>query len=166
MSQDGSAVRPLTAAAGGNQDPTISADGKTIAYASSRDGASHIYTLELGNGRETVVSLVRGKHEQMPRFFPNGDLAYIVERDDGQSPTQIVRAAAGQPPVPLVGGDRRVGSFAVSRDGKRIAYVLIRDVNREKGMMESSLFVLQPGSDASPISIPLTPGERVVSLSF
>jgi WD40 repeat protein len=78
---DSWSISKLTENAGNNAFPSWSADGKTIAFASDRDGYARIYTMsETG---ENLVMLTRGSSDNMkPAFSKDGEsLAFVSFRD-------------------------------------------------------------------------------------
>jgi hypothetical protein len=61
--------------------------------------------------------------------------------------------------------DQPIASLAVSRDGKRVAYVTGRLADLAKAKGRSGLF-LQPLAGGPAVAVPLRAGEQVVSPSF
>ncbi len=107
-------VRTLTYS-GGSEWPSISADGKNVAFQSDRDGTSRIWLKQLATGEE--VALTEGPDRQ-PRISPDSSsVLFLRAADDG---TDLFR-------VPLVGGEsrrlaRNVISADWSPDGKRVVF--------------------------------------------
>jgi hypothetical protein len=99
-------VRPLTYT-GRDYSPAASPDGKTIAFASDRDGKKRVWLKQVAGGGEQA--LTDGPQDDFPRFSPDGAAVLFV------------RMAPGQPPAvyrqDLVGGEvRRISENAVSAD--------------------------------------------------
>jgi uncharacterized protein YjdB len=166
VSTSGGQVRQLTSEAPGNHSPSVSPDGRTIAFVSSRDGNPEIYAMGLDgtNPRRLTRTLLR---ESNPHFYRNGDLAYVVDRGDGSKGSRIMRLAWGSSESSVVlETDEPIPSFAISRDGDRLVYVLGRIRDAAKGKVDFSFFLQStaPGSRAT--AIPLRPGEQVLSPSF
>jgi Tol biopolymer transport system component len=122
--------RPLTYS-GTDFSPAASPDGRTLAFASERDGRRRIWLKQLAGGNE--VALTSGPDDD-PRFSPDGSMV-LFARSEG-SRTTLYR-------VPLLGGEPRKlaedasdGDWAP--DGRRIAFVR---KNLKRGILGSSVFV-------------------------
>jgi Tol biopolymer transport system component len=165
MFADGGDNRQLTVAVGGNHSPSVSADGRTIAFVSARDGNHAIYTMNLDgtNQRRLIKSSAR---QTNPRFFRNGDLAYVMERGGGSKGSKVMRLTVGGSDSQLLQTDQPIAALAVSRDGDRLAYVLGRIRDAAKGRVDYSLFLQSTAPGRPPIAVPLQPGEQIVSPSF
>jgi uncharacterized protein YjdB len=164
MSPDGSEV-VLTSTPGGNHAPAVSPDGKTIAFVSARDGNQEIYAMGIdgSNQRRLTRTSVR---ESSPRFFPNGDLAFAVERS-GSKGSRIMRMAFSNPKTTsLLQTNNPVSSLAVSRDGERLAYVVGRIADAARGRVDFSLFLQSTAPGTRPVAVPLKPGEQILTPSF
>jgi uncharacterized protein YjdB len=165
MFADGGDNRPLTIAAGGNHSPSVSGDGRTIAFVSARDGNHAIYTMNLdgSNQRRLIKASAR---QTNPRFFRNGDLAYVLERGGGSKGSKVIRLTASGGETQLLQTEQPIAGLAVSRDGDRLAYVLGRVKDAAKGRVDYSLFLQSTVPGSPPVVIPLQPGEQIVSPSF
>jgi Tol biopolymer transport system component len=165
MFADGGDNRPLTIASGGNHSPSVSGDGRTIAFVSARDGNHAIYLMNLdgSNQRRLIKSSAR---QTNPRFFRNGDLAYVMERGGGSKGSKVMRLAPGGGDSQLLQTEQPIAALAVSRDGDRLAYVLGRIKDAPRGRVDYSLFLQSTAPGSTPVVIPLQPGEQIVSLSF
>jgi serine/threonine protein kinase len=102
---------------GNDSQPTVSPDGKTIAFLSKRDGTNRIWVKQLSGGAE--AALTSGPADSVPRFSPDG-ASVLFTRGDGDD-SAIYR-------VPLVGGEpRKVTGPATeadwSPDGAEIAFL-------------------------------------------
>lgn len=160
---DGRPPQALTTEPGGNQSPAVSADGRSVAFVSTRDGNQEVYVMPVDGGEARRVTRTGGR-ESHPRFLPNGDLLYVVERGKG---SRLVRTAGGEgDPETVLETDEPIGGFAVSRDGRRVAYVVGRLTDAARGKAQFRLFVRPLAADATPAQVTLRPGEHVLSPSF
>jgi Tol biopolymer transport system component len=122
--------RPLTYS-GRDLSPAASPDGRTIAFASERDGRRRIWLKQLAADSE--VALTSG-HDDYPRFSPDGSLVLFLR-------AQGTRLSLFR--VPLLGGEPRklvedASDGDWSPDGRQI--VFLRS-SLEKGLNVSSIFV-------------------------
>ncbi|HEX7336115.1 MAG TPA: LpqB family beta-propeller domain-containing protein [Gemmatimonadales bacterium] len=165
ISLDGSEV-VLTATPGGNHSPAVSPDGRTIAFVSARDGNQELYSMGIdgSNPRRITRTSVR---EASPRFFPNGDLAFAVERGGGSKGSKILRLAmGGSKTTSILQTEQPISALAVSRDGDRLAYVVGRIADAARGRVEFSLFLQSTATGSPPVPVPLKSGEQILTPSF
>jgi Tol biopolymer transport system component len=164
VTADGGESRPLTTASGGNHSPSVSPDGRTIAFVSARDGNHAIYTMNLdgSNQRRLTRNSVR---ETSPRYARNGDLLFVMERGGGSKGSKLMRMGPGGT-TQILQTEDPIASFAVSRDGDRVAYVMGQLRDGSRGRVGSGLFLRPIASNAPPVALPLQPGEQVSGPSF
>ncbi|HEV8631920.1 MAG TPA: protein kinase [Thermoanaerobaculia bacterium] len=156
-------VRPLTFS-GHDFQPTVSPDGRLVAFTSTRDGTSRIWLLDLATGGEQP--LTDGPDER-PRFTPDG--ASILFARTGTT-TSIYRQS-------VVGGEvRKVLSDAQeaesSPDGRQLAFSRLVHSERE-GVAGLVLLtdasargerVMARFANAAPVGLRFSPaGERIVA---
>ena len=166
VTADGGEYRQLTTASGGNHSPSVSPDGRTIAFVSARSGNHAIYTMDLDGTNQR--RLTKGSaRETNPRYARNGDLFYVVERGGGSRGSRVMRliAANGHISQVLQTNDP-ISSLAVSREGDRLAYVVGQIRDAAKGKIEFSLFLQATAPGSPPVSVPLQPGEQILSPTF
>ncbi len=166
MPVDGGEARILTTSSGGNHSPSVSPDGQTVAFVSVRDGNQEIYAMNLdgSNQRSLTRTSVR---ESTPRFFRNGDLAYVVERGGRSKGSRVMRLAwGGTSTSSLAQTEYPVPAIAVSREGDRLAYVVARITDATKGRVEFSFFLQSTTPGSPPVPVPLNPGEQILNPSF
>jgi hypothetical protein len=163
---DGTPPRALTTGPGGNHSPAASADGRTLAFVSTRDGNQEIYLMPPDGGEARRVT-TSDRRESHPRFLPNGDLVFAVERGGRSKGSRVVRLAGTEGEGnTLLETDEPVGGMAVSRDGGRVAYVVGRLTDVAKGRAQYKLFVQPLGAGSAPAPVTLRAGEQVLSPSF
>ncbi len=160
---DGRAAQALTGEPGGNHSPSVSADGRSLAFVSTRDGNQEIYVMPADGGAPRRTTRT-GQRDSQPRFLPNGDLLYVVERGKG---SRLVRLAGTEgEPQTVLETEEPISGLAVSRDGRRVAYVVGRLTDADKGKARIRLFVRPLAANATPAQVTLRPGERVLSPAF
>ena len=160
---DGTDPRPLTASTGGNRSPDVSADGRRLAFVSIRDGNPEIYEMSIEGGEARRITKTSDK-ENSPRWLPNGDLIYVVEKGGG---ARIMRVAAGTTtPAQLLQIDQPVIALDVSTDGERIAYVAGKLSEAGKGKSPLTLRLQPLAAGGTPTVVRLRVGEQVLSPSF
>ncbi|MGH7580299.1 MAG: Ig-like domain-containing protein [Gemmatimonadales bacterium] len=166
LQPDGKPPQSLTTAPGSNSSPAISADGSTMAFVSTRDGNQEIYLMPVAGGEARRVTRT-DQRESLPRFLPNGDLVYVVERGGRSKGSRIVRlqGAEGEAGTVLE-TDQPIGGLAVSRDGTRLAYVVGRLTDAAKGKAQFNLVVQPLAAGSAPSTVALRPREHVLSPSF
>ena len=163
---DGNPSQALTSGPGGNHSATASADGRTLAFVSTRDGNQEIYLMP-AEGGEARRATTTEQRESLPRFLPNGDLVFAVERGGRSKGSRVVRLSGAAGGVQtLLETDEPIGGLAVSRDGGRIAYVVGRLTDAARGRAQFKLFVQPLAAGSAPATVTLRPGEQVVSPSF
>jgi Tol biopolymer transport system component len=162
---DGGENHQLTTASGGNHSPSVSPDGRTIAFVSARSGNHAIYTMNIDGTNQRRLAKGSGR-ETNPRYARNGDLFYVVERGGGSKGSRVMRLIAANGNISQVLQTNEPISALVSLEGDRLAYVVgqIRDAAR--GKVEFTLFLQATAPGSPPVSVPLQPGEQILSPSF
>lgn len=163
VAADSTDLRQLTTSVGGNISPAVSPDGATIAFVSARDGNYEVYLMDADGGNQRRVTNTP-EREAAPHFFPNRDLAYIVDRGP-KGGSAIVRQTPGTAATTtLAESPATIVSFALSRDGSRLVYVTGRLGSNARS--EFALF-LQPATPrATPAVFRLRPAEQPVTPAF
>jgi eukaryotic-like serine/threonine-protein kinase len=105
----------LTSTAGMEVEPTLSPDGKQVAYASNADGDWDVYLVRVAGGKPINLTADSGSDDYQPAFSPDGErIAFRSERDGGGV---YVMGATGE-------SVRRASSFGFnpswSPDGRRL----------------------------------------------
>jgi eukaryotic-like serine/threonine-protein kinase len=112
-----SRLRTLTSS-GADFSPTLSPDGRTIVFGSSRDGRPRIWIRQLGSGGEAPLT---DGHDFAPRFFPDGQSILYAHSDEGRRSLHRIALVGGQPRKLI--DDAESGD--VSPDGTRIAFLRV-----------------------------------------
>ena len=158
---DGTGRRQLTEGKGGSHSASVSPDGRQVAFVSSRDGKPELYTMPLDGGEARRLTRT-GDKEAQPRYLPDGTLIYVVSHGKG---SRIMRTAGGSETAVALETEQPIASLAVSRDGRRVAYVTGRLADVAKPKARFGLFV-QPLAGGTAVAVPLRAGEQVVNPSF
>jgi len=108
-------IRPLTFSSK-DYAPSVSPDGRTIAFVSERDGRQRIWIKQIETGAENPVT--EGS-DSSPRISPDGNWIFFtrVEKEDT---TSLFKVALFGGEARRIVRDARYGDW--SPDGKRIAY--------------------------------------------
>ncbi len=160
---DGNDARALTASTGGNRAADVSPDGRRVAFVSTRDGNAEIYETDVAGGEARRITRTSDR-EASPRYLPNGDLVFVVEKG-GKS--RLMRVpAGGAVPMPLLEIDQPVLALDVARDGERLAYVAGKLAEAGKGKSQVTLRIQSLAAGSKPTLVPLRPTEQVLSPSF
>jgi uncharacterized protein YjdB len=158
---DGTGLRQLTEGKGGSHSASISPDGRQLAFISSREGKPELYVMPLDGGEARRLTRT-GEKEAQPRYLPDGTLVYVVSHGKG---SRVMRTAGGSETAVAFETEQPIASLAVSRDGRRVAYVTGRLADLAKPRARFGLFV-QPLAGGTPVAAPLRAGEQVVNPSF
>lgn len=121
-------------------DPTLSSNGRYLAYASDKDtnGNLNIWMIALDEKGRQAKRVTRSEFEEnQPAITPDGETVVFYSVRDGGS-LYIVSTRGGEPRL-LVKGGRRP---RISPDGKMVAYW---GVNREGGQAESRIHIIPIG---------------------
>jgi len=149
-----------------NSSPTVSPDGQTIAYVSTRNKDGDIWLMARDGTNQRQFTRSPQQRESEPRFLRDGTLAYLVERREGNRTVQQVMRAdlATGATTALTGTDLAIASFAVSPSGDLVALV----VNAEPQNRRNPTYrvYIQPVSSATPIPLPATGTEQMITPTF
>ena len=149
-----------------NSSPTVSPDGQTIAYVSARNKDSDIWLMARDGSNQRQFTRSPQQRESEPRFLRDGTLAYLIERrENNRTVQQVMRAdLATGATTALTGIDLAIASFAVSPAGDLVALV----VNAEPQNRRNPTYrvYIQPVSSATPIPVPATGTEQMITPTF
>ena len=149
-----------------NSTPTVSPDGQTIAYVSTRNKDSDIWLMARDGSNQRQFTRSPQQRESEPRFLRDGTLAYLAERREGNRTVQQVMRAdlATGATTAITGTDLAIASFAVSPSGDLVALV----VNAEPQNRRNPTYrvYIQPVSSATPVPLPTTGTEQMMTPTF
>jgi Tol biopolymer transport system component len=111
--------QPLTTGAGNNYFPSVSPDGRTIAYVSNRSGKPELWRMNAdGTGAAQITDVDFDTFN--PQFAPDGETLYFQTSIGGKGRLMRVSIGGGES-VPLT-SETDVYLWALSSDGKKLAY--------------------------------------------
>jgi len=149
-----------------NASPSVSPDGQTIAYISTRNKDGDIWLMGKDGSNQRPFTRSPQQRESEPRFLRDGSLAYLLERREGnRTVQQVMRADLATGNVTAMTGiDLAISSFAVSPSGDVVALV----VNAEPQNRRNPTFkvYIQPVSSATPVPLPTTGAEQMITPTF
>src|SRR5262249_34230249 len=116
-------LQPLTFS-GKDRDPTISPDGRFLAFVSDRDGRQRIWLQRLDAGSEAGFA---GGPDEAPRFSPDGSQVLFTRIQDGAATLFRVGLLGGE--AHKVIADASNGDW--SPDGKQVTFVRWLDVTSQ-----------------------------------
>ncbi|WPU64457.1 TolB family protein [Peredibacter starrii] len=125
------AMKKVTSHYGDDVDPSITRDGKMMAFLSNRPGRAHVYTMDPSDTEKSVkrVSFV-GQFNAAPRFSPDGkEIAFTSWVDNGFDLYRI--GADGNNLVRLTKNFGSNEEPSYSGDGEFIIFTSKRVVNRK-----------------------------------
>ncbi len=165
MSADGTAVKQLTHNDAPSHSPALSLDGGTVAFVRGLGNDERVYLMSRDGQDVRPAELAEpGRVERSPHFFPNGDLAAIVQI--GTRATAVVRWDRQRDMrLPLMTSDNAIREFAVSRDG-RFLVVVIESTARGGKTQTQVLLVDLATRESTALVVPLAPETRVTNPSF
>jgi Tol biopolymer transport system component/DNA-binding winged helix-turn-helix (wHTH) protein len=118
MRPDGSDLQQLTFGSANNTDPTVSPDGETIVFVSSRSGKSQLWRMSIdGSNLAQLTDLTYDVI--LPLFSPDGQRVFFSVSIAGKCQIWQVPASGGAS-SPVI--DEDVYRWTVSRDGSHLAY--------------------------------------------
>ena len=163
---DGSGLKALTTDSV-SLAPTVSPDGRTIAYVSFRNKSYDIWLMSPdGSNQRAFTRTPAPTQELEPQFLRDGSLLYVQERREANKTVrQVIKAdlASGATSA-LTGTDQWISSFAASPAGDMLALVVPGDPDNKKNPM-AKVF-LQPVGGGTAVQIPTTGTEQILAPAF
>jgi Tol biopolymer transport system component len=129
----------VTDTEGDENDPSISPDGKSVAYASRARGSWDIYVQRIGGRNPIVAAGDPDRDETAPAFSPDGQT--IAYDEAGGKGGIFIAGATGE-------SSRRLTDFgfdpAWSPDGKHIVFATERVIDPSQRLSQGTLWVVDP----------------------
>jgi hypothetical protein len=149
-----------------NSSPTVSPDGQTIAYVSTRNKDTDIWLMARDGSNQRQFTRSPQQRETEPRFLRDGTLAYLVERrENNRTVQQVMRAdLATGATTALTGTDLAIASFAVSPSGDLLA--LVANAEPQNRRNPTYRVYIQAVNSAAPIPVPATGTEQMITPTF
>jgi dipeptidyl aminopeptidase/acylaminoacyl peptidase len=151
-----------------NASPTVSPDGQTIAYVSTRNKDTEIWLMGKDGTNQRQFTRAPQSRESEPRFLRDGTLSYLVERKEGNRTVQQVMRAdlASGNVTAMTGIDLAISSFAVSPSGDLVALVVNTDPQNHRN--PTYKVYIQPVSSGTGAAVPLptTGTEQMITPAF
>lgn len=142
LSRTGTLKRKVTESVGLNLSPSISSDGKEMAFVSDRSGNPQIYVQSLvGDAKALPTRLTfQGKYNQTPHFSPDNKLIAFTGRDENKvfdiflierASGRVSRVTEGQGrnQEPYFSPSGRFVIFTSEREGKNKPDIFISSLN-------------------------------------
>jgi TolB protein len=124
----------LTSGAWSDMTPAVSPDGKTVAFASNRDGQWDLYMMELASGRVTRLTETR-EYDGAPSWAPDGKWlayeTYVGDGENGNLEVSIRSITSDQAPIRLTEHPAADFSPSWSPGGRLLAFVSSREGKNE-----------------------------------
>ncbi|UCE65586.1 MAG: PD40 domain-containing protein [Candidatus Zixiibacteriota bacterium] len=102
-------------------DPSLSPDGRYIAYCAESDGDENIWLLDLESRRKRQITF-HSASDYSPEFWGNSKILFVSRRDNSLGEI-FITDVNGKKQETIIGGGGYYDSPAAARDGSRIAYV-------------------------------------------
>jgi Tol biopolymer transport system component len=152
MHPDGTLLKQITFGHGDDREPSISPDGKTIAFDSDRDfkGSYDIWTVDIATGK--LKQITHNEADEFePTWSPDGKtLAFISGTGiQGKSIESIDLATSAQHTILSVPAEvGRIESPSYSPDGTKLAYTMFGGAGM---FMNTSHLVIVPAAGGAPL---------------
>lgn len=143
---DGKNALQLTPSDSDNSEPRVSGDGRFIVFTSQRAGLNQIWRMDIDGGNPMLLADVQGIAQQ-PRFAADGSTVVFRWFAEGFAPMGQVSIDGGQ----VTGLDylprSRTYYWAMSPDGKMVAYTISEDASDQVKVM------VRPVDSESPLAL-------------
>lgn len=150
VDKDGKNNQQLTADAGVDITPSVSADGRHIVFVSNRTGSFHVWRMDLDGGNQQ--QLTNGNGEWWPQCSPVDSSVVFLSAAGGKNTLWKTPIEGGEP-VRL--NDMYSYKPAVSPDGKHIAYSFWNEASNPE-QWGREIIPIEGAERGTPFEIPST----------
>src|SRR3989449_334878 len=149
-----------------NASPTVSPDGQTIAYLSTRNKDADIWLMARDGSHQPQFTRSPQQRESEPHFLRDGTLAYLVERRENKRTVQqeMRGALRTRATTALTRTALAIASFAISPAGDLLALVGNAEPQNRRNPRDRGY--IQPVSSATPVPVPTTGTEQMITPTF
>jgi hypothetical protein len=171
---DKTGLQALTDSGATAQAPALSPDGTLLAYETLRNEQYDVVGIHVDStlnriSRTEEPLLVSQDDERSPRYFPNGDLAFIKQERQGKRLRSLYRKVAGTSLTPvLTPPELYIRDFAISPDGQQVL-VTAAPSAKQKASDPVQLYIVDPrsgGATTIPVLLYTAPEGSVATPVF
>jgi Tol biopolymer transport system component/DNA-binding winged helix-turn-helix (wHTH) protein len=159
--------RQLTEKVGdSNIEPTVSPDGNTVFFNSTRSGALRLWRMDIKGENQTQLTFTENETERFPQVSPDGRWLYFIQR--GRNVSTIQRKSLSDGKTEILFKDERAvpdAFLALSPDGRFLAFDNSTARKNGAGKEEFQIGVIPTEGGSEPRFFNLSSSPRIVRWS-